>query len=1084
MALYPIISRLSTLGLRQHQEFDYDFHDFRTDFIGESGAGKSMIADLLQLILVGSEAFESATAAMGGRRTPDGMVLKTKDARGTDIGYAFINIKISESDFVVIGTYIQSTGRMTIPFTIQHGYDETELSPLKQQLSFADFLHDERIIPLEDLIVYLESKGFVCKSWHRRKQYHKFLYQHQLLGLDLSGNEKALKDYATIIQSFSRGKSLETQKGSALKDFLFGDDAAKRIFSSYQSAVNELQEGFEQYARNKSDIELITNKQQRLYTLLGLEREVEDARYKSLFHDLQYTKQEKERWLKEVESLGASTSSNYNSLKVLRSTLDELRERAEVDAVSARMRYDRALKEHSDQETKWNVILKVDEWLKRYNASIDELLSVYQHYAGLRLSERTLNNVNSMLDKKGLQSLFDSLLPIESAAAIIEVLERNIMKMEADIEEKTSFQRFMDINNVGSLGRWALEQQRGFSLEEESMIMHFKDLSTRKPNNTGKSILRYIPAPEMLFRNPSFTEPDEAGGWLHLNGIREYVPWLKDQLLSIDNQQHLRQFFERETSNLENQIIDTKTRITGHQQLKQVAINTNFDEYLLALEKKEQIMEMGNEDDFRKQSEALLVEYISAYSEKLALYELFTETKSELDEALEDMQQSKVFHTSINTLFLNVDEVLKSDGRNSGWQEAFGSILPSLENPILFEQERKYLYELLGRQPDKARFLTEKVTQHRKDLNTFGLNNAWAKLKEAEEEFKTAILEFEKAYQFIPPDSFEDKSYKNEGDELRIAYQSKKARFEGIYRDIVESFIKNDQYRFENIYDTAELSITLLPAAFQGLKVTSSNIIESINNYLAKINDKNRELNRRKFQKINDLLDQVADEVNDRVSMVRRIDLFLNEEEKEITGGHRVRLQSSQSREYPMEWITNFQSMLKDDSGDLNAPRLSEGISLEDKMLAAFNACSGNTRSKPKIDKLLDPNSYFELEYSMKSENGFVNKGSNGQSYAGIALLCIARLHIIGAGVGSKGRNGIRFMPIDEAEGLGSNYDMLHNIAKQYKYQIVSFAINPIGTFVDGELFIYMLSKDLSQSDDINHMPLSIRCEKDMDLLN
>ena len=50
---FPRIYSLSTVGIRNHYNSDYRFHPFRTDFAGDSGVGKSIIADVLQLILVG-----------------------------------------------------------------------------------------------------------------------------------------------------------------------------------------------------------------------------------------------------------------------------------------------------------------------------------------------------------------------------------------------------------------------------------------------------------------------------------------------------------------------------------------------------------------------------------------------------------------------------------------------------------------------------------------------------------------------------------------------------------------------------------------------------------------------------------------------------------------------------------------------------------------------------------------------------------------------------------------------------------------------------------------------------------------------
>ena len=48
MSNYPKIFSLSTVGIRQHNNCDYLLHPIRTDFTGDNGLGKSVIADLMQ----------------------------------------------------------------------------------------------------------------------------------------------------------------------------------------------------------------------------------------------------------------------------------------------------------------------------------------------------------------------------------------------------------------------------------------------------------------------------------------------------------------------------------------------------------------------------------------------------------------------------------------------------------------------------------------------------------------------------------------------------------------------------------------------------------------------------------------------------------------------------------------------------------------------------------------------------------------------------------------------------------------------------------------------------------------------------
>ena len=102
MSLYPKVFSLSTVNITRHGSVNFFFNSLCTAITGESGTGKSIIADLIQLILVGHGKFKSSTDTKGVQRQVHGLV-----STGCKLAYAFMNIQVSSSEFVVIGVYIE-----------------------------------------------------------------------------------------------------------------------------------------------------------------------------------------------------------------------------------------------------------------------------------------------------------------------------------------------------------------------------------------------------------------------------------------------------------------------------------------------------------------------------------------------------------------------------------------------------------------------------------------------------------------------------------------------------------------------------------------------------------------------------------------------------------------------------------------------------------------------------------------------------------------------------------------------------------------------------------------------------------------
>jgi len=119
----------------------------------------------------------------------------------------------------------------------------------------------------------------------------------------------------------------------------------------------------------------------------------------------------------------------------------------------------------------------------------------------------------------------------------------------------------------------------------------------------------------------------------------------------------------------------------------------------------------------------------------------------------------------------------------------------------------------------------------------------------------------------------------------------------------------------------------------------------------------------------------------------------------------------------------------------------------------------------------------------MSNKKGKVNVGSSGQSTTALALLCIARLSELYQEADATGQ-GIRFMPLDEALNLGGNYDMLHNIAKEKNYQIISMSIYPLENMKEGEQYCYMLNENPNQEDRRNYPPFAIFSNEEGEIKN
>jgi len=1076
--IYPKIKRLSALNIIHHQRFDYEFNSFRTDFVGEGGSGKSLISDLLQLIFVGTRAFHSPTQSADDR-LPKTMVLKTS-GRGTDFGYAFLNIEIDENQFVVIGIYLESNGSSQM-FIIQHGHnfsEDSKLIPFDKLLGVNDFVDGDKLLPIEQLKDYiLNTFGYTCASWSTTNKYHKILCSHEnsIIPVDISKNEKLLNNYSKIIQAFSR-ESLDISKSDKLKNFLFGDEAERNFERQFLNAVNELSSDVRKFKDNSDEIEKLTNKYNDLVELLGKKEKKESLEKEFLIAKFTYLTDK----LADIKKIIFEIFNDFYNSKANLSFLKTLAETklTKIDAslVTIESDFEKANSKREELRKKDEKVNKFKQWLLELNCSKNKIIDIYKEYHKSKYTIDRINSLQQILNTKKLLSFFISRVWGDD---IILSIQEEINTITKNLENKEKLNSVSDIENEKSLAHWALSLDRELSIEEESILRAYQEvLIFDEPENIND---QYIPQPEELFENLSIYKTEKDGFWLNLKGIKKFITLTQDPVFNTLNKNEIKEFFKSQSTTLKEEI-DHLTNLKG--KLKEVqSIFKDLDnpkEYISAWNSGITIDNI-QDYDFYKLDEKEFNEYAS-------LFDLSSQISSEYTKAKKGFNNLDTKRSSLKTLKTNLENTL----------EDFPVALHS-ENLAVLENKFKYhnetvnnydpIFNRLSNSENYYKTFQNILKEERKHSNPEEL------MLELAQEFsdcENELLELSSRYKDTFKKDIQDEKYSEEepteihvGELEKVLNKSTNA-YIVTYNTVAGKYMENNYQRYEDTGDFTGLCEEILPQeVFKGEETLDREIIQNIGKRLKDINLKNQQLNGRKLQRLNTIIDEVNAEVSRQLDFIRRIKNFLNSDDKMITGDHKAYLREEASKSYHREWMQDFIDKINEESSlgvgvNLldNLKSFSKGLekftSLEEKMIEAFHRCGGAKSMKPNYKQLLNPKSYYDLSFSIESKKG-KNSGSTSQTYSAIALLCIARLSLIEKDAlnSKKVKPGVRFMPIDEAEGLGSNFDMLYQIAKDYNYQLLSLSILPNKINKENQN-IYLLQNNLEADKKVNYPPIPI----------
>ncbi|KAB2915997.1 MAG: hypothetical protein F9K23_09705 [Bacteroidetes bacterium] len=1092
---YPRIWGLSTLGIIYHFNTDYKFHPFRTDFSGEGGSGKTMVADMLQLMLVGPSPGIYKSATEGTEERPiDGLVLQPKNKQ-YGAGYIILNIEIAPNEFIAMGCFIEKSSRQVKMFIAQAGFDwENSLTPLPKPVFYRDLLVNDKIIPVEELQEKLQDIHIKPLPL---KQYHRLLFDNYILPVDLSESRKTLESYARIFRSFSRGSGFKTDSKS-LKNFLFSDDD-KFLLAKYYNEVKSISEDYQEHDRYKKEIELINKKQGFIKDVLILYNESNRLHMDYLTAKVYY-------WIGQQEKLQKEFNDNqevYNRFQIERQLIQikELElEKIEVNAQILKYRAsekalttirntkqsltfekDFAYQNLQNAQLKKNNVLKVTNWLLIEKKDLAQLKAFYKNEFTYYENKKLLDSFLEYIDLHNTSKELDASSWTINFKNTTENYEGELQKSKRKLDELVALNVFADLQNPESLASWAIKYfNRPLNIEEESVLVYFQVFSVKAPERP-KATDRYLRIAEELFSNLDIKDKDEQGFWINIDGVFEFIEYVKNQYLNInenEKQQTVNAFLKLRKG-LAEEIKELTQNIADTERLKKILFEfSDLEKAITLYTKRIEYTRIPDSEWLMEENqfEELLADYANKemvdteYDIAKGNYEGLIKQESEVDpNNFERQNEDAIFYfktENIDTAKLDEHLNILSDKITSGKNE-----LKSLQQKLNMDELKVIQIEstLLG---DKNRRTTVLQLKASHAILYSNLEQNYQKseiaLYDSNRQSQEAKNAYQEAFKNVFPEDSKYVSIDDNPDEgnnsLKEKYSIARLKFEGKYNMVAEEIEEGTQ--LIDTFHVGQLAHKLLPTVFASPKLFDESKLESqLTERLTKLYQVIKEIGSRKIEILKRVFTEVNKTYRDHLDKVGKIDQYFKNPNKSITGGNRGSLKYELSSDYPAKWMNIFTKALDDKLTNTGLfEQLAKEIDINEMMKKAF-IDEGGTKDAD-IEDLLNPKSYFDLKFNLRLATGDANAGSNSQTYSGNALLGLARLSLI---EDSK-RKGIRIMPIDEAQGLGSNYEMLRNIAIEEGYQILSMSIDTAGEIREGEQYIYILNEN-SLADEDNYVP-------------
>jgi exonuclease SbcC len=1009
---YPLIYSLSTVGMLKHYNQDYLIHEQRTDFTGANGVGKSIIADIFQLIFINDkQLFQFGTESYKKEaRQLHKLPHRCKDA------FAFLTLEIEAEKFICIGICIPNTSSRPLkPFIITADPDTTlamkDRAFSRDKLPVArHFVNTQgRFSVVEELGKrFRDSYGLYFEYYStsdQKDEHYGRLYDQELLPVDLSV-PSSKRAFAKIVQSFSRARS-SGDRSEELKDFLF-DGMEKELEQTFDSHKTEIERQLRDYDELQVFIADLEAKQLRLEELHALDDLLQTARKNNLLGNSGYSLHASNRAKTAYEHKIAEYRTAVEKSGLMTARLPTFRRLAdgyEKLAASAQTKLD-AIAECKGTAQKISSIEK-----RIIDLTLDDLPDIQE----LGTDDYNIEDYADQELLKRIQHFTPVYRQYGSIFAIEQITEtqqqllldrRN--KIKADMAYHELIISLFTDPGEDTLIAQVLCSTHPVSPAQEAVLFHLLKTHWGKPN--GLDFPYYAEAYDFFSEERILPMAGESGAfWLELGGLFMQVPPLNHQ--PVFGSPELRSQAAAGLAATHRGMLDLAE--AELQQLQQFEKGLVYDKAVAPC------------------LDGLDVR-LNHYSAATAL----TETAQlilQLDGKTERLILEK------EELRAAISSQLKKAG-----------IMPKDDLIAISEREKANLAYWKPRASDYR----ERVIKDTADEKTLRESSV-PLLSEQTQERKSAMdraevmylaarTELEKYYPELITEALPEAS-EVELSQLKQRYDKAELDYSSAYRAACEQFKEtangaNPELAVE--LKEGRYSFPLLERALLGGRVMfRDHIAEELrtaNRSRHKLVASIHETMLKIFSKTKSKYDEYQRQIWD-------LNVFFKG--KTISNNYFFNVEFKPSEDFPIAWINQLQQQ----SGQLYKPdELPIGQPVEVFVEDFFKTAAGY-RKRVAFRDLLDPRTYFTLDAGLQDSEGKEVSGSTGETYSAKVLLGIGRL----SKVQSANRPGIRFIILEETANLDkTNFNNFPAIAEEFGYQIITMTPKPFGS--DGEAGWYL----------------------------